>query len=693
MYTGARANTSTLAMKLKVDAAGSYIPMLNVHGFGDYVHSTTYDFYIIPAKGTETAVGDIALTDAVAKKTINFGAYGTYDEFVALADAPISVAAGEYFLIARSHNGGRGSFCFDGVMFKNCASNQAIRLNLGHDERLYTVKVGEKIQIPFDVDMSNGTKMNVATSSGWSTSADTDAVHVRLNKEESTFDITGKAVTTANETHSLTVGVCTAYFKVKVVPADYEEPDRDLVYDWYKAFTESATFGGDSDYPETVTLGMMTVGSLTEINRWTGTNTHNPDSVKSAPVSIYSDPIGFYQKDDTATGVMAYHNYAMYHGGTGNYDFIIKVPFDGYFLPKVVLTTEARVNDYKAGSQHNVSIMSLDESKTYGTVTISKGAAGTISAASGIKLEKGDYILRFSQGTAGTNFFNGLTLEYMSGLNYDVTLNLNGGTLTEGLASYTHGVAATLPTASKEGYTFAGWYDNAECTGDAVTAIPATARGAKEYFAKFEYVPQEYNVTLNANGGTLASELTSYTEGVGATLPTATKGIATFGGWYDNADFIGDAVTAIGTDATGDKEFWAKWTVEIPETAEITVTSDSGYYSEKFDSTDKEGVIAVSTYFSMFADIKAEVSKVGVMIYVEGNEAVEAKIARVETTDAAKIAEITDTFNALFTAIAEANFGKAVIAKPYLIVSGEYVYGDAVELEGVNAAKWLGPKA
>ena len=77
-----------------------------------------------------------------------------------------------------------------------------------------------------------------------------------------------------------------------------------------------------------------------------------------------------------------------------------------------------------------------------------------------------------------------------------------------------------------------------------------------------------YNVTLNTNGGTVNDgNITTYTEFYGATLPTdVTRNGYTFEGWYDNADLSGEAVTAIASDATGEKAFWAKWT----ETATVT---------------------------------------------------------------------------------------------------------------------------
>ena len=53
---------------------------------------------------------------------------------------------------------------------------------------------------------------------------------------------------------------------------------------------------------------------------------------------------------------------------------------------------------------------------------------------------------------------------------------------------------------------------------------------------------------------------TTYLEGIGATLPVVTKEGYTFDGWYADAEFTGDAITAIGTSETGNKTFYAKFT-------------------------------------------------------------------------------------------------------------------------------------
>ena len=173
---------------------------------------------------------------------------------------------------------------------------------------------------------------------------------------------------------------------------------------------------------------------------------------------------------------------------------------------------------------------------------------------------------------------------------YTVTLNAGGGTINNGnVTGYTYGVGATLPTAGDmtyTGHTFKGWYDNENLTGSPVTAIGDTETGNKEYWAKWE--ANTYTVTLNAGGGTINNgNVTGYTYGVGATLPTAgdmTYTGHTFKGWYDNENLTGSPVTAIGNTETGNKEYWAKWeinqyTVTVkPENgkADITITQDYG---------------------------------------------------------------------------------------------------------------------
>ena len=157
---------------------------------------------------------------------------------------------------------------------------------------------------------------------------------------------------------------------------------------------------------------------------------------------------------------------------------------------------------------------------------------------------------------------------------YTVTLHANGGTINSGnVTNYTYGTETPLPTTqdiTRAGYTFAGWYDNEALSGEPETVIPANATGEKTYYAK--WTANTYTVTLNTNNGTINSgNITDYTYGIETTLPTdVTRAGYTFAGWYDNEALEGDAVTAIPADATGDKEYWAKWTAKsYPSTPSV----------------------------------------------------------------------------------------------------------------------------
>ena len=75
----------------------------------------------------------------------------------------------------------------------------------------------------------------------------------------------------------------------------------------------------------------------------------------------------------------------------------------------------------------------------------------------------------------------------------NITYNLNGGSWAEGYTPdevYNKDEGLTLPVMSdvnKDGFAFAGWYDNEELVGNAVYSIPAGTLGNKKYWSKWIY--------------------------------------------------------------------------------------------------------------------------------------------------------------------------------------------------------------
>ena len=118
-------------------------------------------------------------------------------------------------------------------------------------------------------------------------------------------------------------------------------------------------------------------------------------------------------------------------------------------------------------------------------------------------------------------------------LTYSVTLHENGGTLSSGnVTSYNYGEGATLPTAgdmTREGYTFAGWYDNEALTGTPVMTISNTEVGNKEYWAQWEI--NQYTVTVKPENGEADITITQdYGTPIAAPADPTREGY-TFIGW------------------------------------------------------------------------------------------------------------------------------------------------------------------
>ena len=116
----------------------------------------------------------------------------------------------------------------------------------------------------------------------------------------------------------------------------------------------------------------------------------------------------------------------------------------------------------------------------------------------------------------------------------------------------------SIPTPTKNGYEFKGWYLDQEYN-NRVQAGDIAEYSNTRYYAKFEIVT--YTITYVLNGGTQENNAKiSYTiEDATFTLPSPTKNNYEFGGWYTKQNLSGDVQNQIEKGTVGNKEYYAKW--------------------------------------------------------------------------------------------------------------------------------------
>jgi len=90
---------------------------------------------------------------------------------------------------------------------------------------------------------------------------------------------------------------------------------------------------------------------------------------------------------------------------------------------------------------------------------------------------------------------------------YTITYNTNGGSTVPDLPEQT-ALPNPLPTPTKSGYTFLGWYYDSDFTNEAFADDPLT--DDVTLYAKWELTT--YTITYNTNGGSSVSQTSNATQ-------------------------------------------------------------------------------------------------------------------------------------------------------------------------------------
>ena len=186
----------------------------------------------------------------------------------------------------------------------------------------------------------------------------------------------------------------------------------------------------------------------------------------------------------------------------------------------------------------------------------------------------------YSANTSVSGQYGNVTLvAQWTVISYTITFNENGGSAVDDI---THNIdsTATLPSTTRNGYTFAGWKPSSTAGGwDASVNYPAGTSVNGKY-ASITMVAQwnatPYTITFDEAGGNAVNDI-NYTIESTATLPSTAKAGYTFSGWKPETSvgsWSNSQTYSAGTTLTGkygSVTMVAQWTVQ---------TYDIHYYDQ-----------------------------------------------------------------------------------------------------------------
>ena len=168
---------------------------------------------------------------------------------------------------------------------------------------------------------------------------------------------------------------------------------------------------------------------------------------------------------------------------------------------------------------------------------------------------------------------------------YNITMDLNGGSGETTLLYTVIDDEFALPTPTRNGYEFVGWTGEDITTPQTSVIIPKGSTGNKAYTANWQVI--EYTITLDTNGGPVVSPI-KYTVEDLFTLPYILRPGYEFAGWtLDGSGMLPFTPLIIYPGTTGDLHYKAEWRL-----AEYTITMDldggSGQEKVVYTITDEE---------------------------------------------------------------------------------------------------------
>ena len=161
-----------------------------------------------------------------------------------------------------------------------------------------------------------------------------------------------------------------------------------------------------------------------------------------------------------------------------------------------------------------------------------------------------------------------------------ITFNADGGSPATQTRTVSGGWtvgAGNMPTATKSGYTFGGWYTSTAGNGSQFTGSTTVNSSITVYAKLTASSSTQYTITFNSNSGSAVAAITA-NAGTALNKPAdPTKTGYTFSGWYSAA--IGGIFHSWPYTLNGNISMYAQWTTSVgtqPTQYTITFNSQGG---------------------------------------------------------------------------------------------------------------------
>ena len=233
---------------------------------------------------------------------------------------------------------------------------------------------------------------------------------------------------------------------------------------------------------------------------------------------------------------------------------------------------------------------------------------------------------------------------------YTVSFNPKGGSPPPESITVTYDdTYGTLPTVTRTGYTFEGWFTEETSGTEVTSSITVQITDAQTLYA--HWTANQYTVSFNPKGGSPSpNNITVTYDDTYGTLPTVTRTGYTFDGWFTEETSGTEVTSSTTANITDAQTLYAHWTANTytvnfnsqkgESASPITVTYDGtyaelpditrygfefdGWYTDatsgtKISKTDVVDILAETTLYAHWNPIQVDIETYSVDTQLRGN--------------------------------------------------------------------------